>query len=103
MSLIGTWNLEVATGFFGTHPATLIFHDEGGSVEGSIDSKVGQRPLEELSVVGDSFTAKLSLEVNGKFYDGQMTGRGEGDRIEGQIKVNMIFAPTVRYTGTRVS
>jgi hypothetical protein len=101
MSLIGTWNLEVATPFFGTHPATLVFRQEGGGVTGSINSQLGERPLENLSVTDDGFTSKVSLEVKGKLYDATMTGEAAGNQINGEIKVNMFFAPTVRYTGTR--
>ncbi|HZI17451.1 MAG TPA: hypothetical protein VEY09_02560 [Pyrinomonadaceae bacterium] len=101
MSLIGTWNIEVATPFFGTHPATLVFREQGGLVSGSINSQLGERPLESLAVAGDSFTSTVSLEVKGKMYDAKMTGQAAGDRIDGEIKVNMFLAPTVRYTGTR--
>lgn len=101
MNLIGTWSLEVATGFFGTHPATLVFHENGGGVSGSIRSQLGERPLEDLSVTPEGFTSKVSLEVKGKMYDAAMTGEVSGDTIEGEIKVNFFMAPTVRYTGTR--
>jgi hypothetical protein len=101
MSLIGTWNLEVATGFFGTHPATLVFREDSGGVTGSINSQLGERPLEDLSVTPDGFTSKVSLEVKGKLYDAEMTGAVSGDAIDGEIKVNFFMAPTVRYTGTR--
>jgi hypothetical protein len=102
MSLIGTWAIEVATGFFGTHPATLVFREQAGFVTGSILSQLGERPLEDLSTTPDGFTSQVSLEVKGKLYDAVMTGQTEGDHIEGEIKVNLFFAPTVRYTGTRV-
>jgi len=102
MSLIGTWAIEVSTGFFGTHPANLIFREEGGAVTGSITSQLGERPLEGLSVTPDGFASNVSLEVKGKLYEARMTGQAAGDRIEGEIKVNLFFAPTVRYAGTRV-
>jgi hypothetical protein len=101
MSLIGTWQIEVATGIFGTHPATLIFREQGGFVTGSINSQLGERPLEDLAVAPDGFTSKVSLEVKGKLYDARMTGRADGDRIEGEIKVNLFVAPTVNFAGTR--
>lgn len=101
MSLIGTWNLEVATPFFGTRPATLVFGGTGGTITGSINSQLGECPLQALSVKGDGFTSKVSLEVKGKTYHATVTGKAAGDQINGEIKVNMFLAPTVRYTGTR--
>jgi hypothetical protein len=101
MRLIGTWNVEVATGFFGTHPATLVFREAGAGLSGSINSRLGERPLEDLSVTPEGFASKVSLEVKGKVYDARMTGLVSGDEISGEIKVNMPLAPTVRYNGTR--
>jgi hypothetical protein len=101
MSLIGIWDIQVATGFFGTHPAKLNFREQGGVVTGSITSQLGERPLEELSVTSDGFAANVSLEVKGKLYEARMTGQADGDRIVGEIKVNLFFAPTVSFAGMR--
>ena len=100
MNLVGKWNLEVATPF-GKHPATLVFKGTGGALSGSINSRLGDAPLEELTVTHDGFDATVSLEVQGKPYSANITGQVEDDSINGTIKVNMAIAPTIRYTGTR--
>lgn len=101
MSLIGTWNLEVATPFFGTRPATLVLSETGGTVNGSINSQLGECRLQDLSITGDRFTSTVSLEVKGKTYNATVKGGAAGGRINGEIKVDMFLAPTVRYTGSR--
>ncbi|HYN85086.1 MAG TPA: hypothetical protein VER32_07540 [Pyrinomonadaceae bacterium] len=103
MAIEGIWNLEVATPF-GKHPATLVIERNGGSLGGRIDSRLGSIPLEDASASGeDEFEAGVSYEVRGQTYRARISGRSEGDRIEGKIKVNLPIAPPARYTGTRGS
>ena len=65
MEWIGTWNLEVATPF-GKHPATLVFARNDGSLTGSIDSRLGLAALNDISTNGDSFSATISIELQGR-------------------------------------
>ena len=103
MAIEGIWNLEVATPF-GKHPATLVIENEAGSLSGSIDSRLGRIPLESAEANGgEGFEAGVSYEVRGQTYHARISGRSEGDRIEGTIKVALPIAPPVRYTGTRAS
>ncbi len=101
MSLVGTWNLEVSTPF-GQHPATLVIEQAGdGRLAGHIDSRLGNSPLKNLNANGDELTATVSAEIQGRSYEADLTGRVSGDRIEGQIKTPIPFAPPAKYTGTR--
>jgi hypothetical protein len=100
MNLAGTWNLEVATPF-GKHPATLVFEGSGGDVSGRIDSRLGNAQLGNLNVEGDGFNATVSLDFQGKPYDASISGRVDGDSIDGVIKVKIAIAPPIKYTGTR--
>ena len=102
MNLVGTWNLEVATPF-GKHPATLVFEGTGGALSAHISSRLGDAPLESLTVTHDGFDARVSVEVQGKSYDASITGQVEDDSISGSIKVKLPIAPPVRYTGTRAA
>jgi hypothetical protein len=102
MNLVGTWNLEVSTPF-GKQPATLRFEGTGGALSGSIDSKLGNAPLEGLTVTHDGFDATVSLDFQGKNYDAAIKGQVEDDSINGTIKVKLAIAPTINYTGTRAS
>ncbi len=102
MNLVGTWNLEVATPF-GTHPATLYFESTGGALSGHINSRLGDAPLEGLTVTHDGFDATVQMEVQGKSYQANITGQVDDDDINGTIKVKMAIAPTIRYNGTRAA
>ncbi len=100
MNLVGTWNLEVATPF-GKHPATLSFESTGGALSGHINSRLGDAPLEGLSVTHDGFDATVEMEFQGKPFRANIAGQVEDDSINGTIKVKLAIAPTIRYTGTR--
>jgi hypothetical protein len=101
MTLVGTWNLEVATPF-GKHPATLVFEGTGGALNGHLNSRLGDAPLGALSVGDDnSFNATVSIDFQGRPYDASISGRADGDEIGGVIKVNIAIAPPIKYTGTR--
>ena len=100
MNLVGTWNLQVATPF-GTHPATLVFEGTGGVLNAHISSRLGDAPLENLTVTHDSFEAVVSLHFQGRGYQASINGRIEEDQIGGVIKVRLPIAPPIRYTGSR--
>jgi hypothetical protein len=101
MNLVGTWNLEVATPF-GKHPATLIFEGTGGALTAHISSRLGDAPLESLTVTHDGFDARVQMDFQGKPYEAGITGQVENnDSISGVIKVKLAIAPPIKYTGTR--
>jgi hypothetical protein len=101
MNLVGTWNLEVATPF-GKHPATLVFESTGGALTAHINSRLGDAPLEGLTVTHDGFDARVQMEFQGKSYEAAIAGHVEdNDSLNGTIKVKLAIAPTIRYTGTR--
>lgn len=100
MNLVGTWNLEVATPF-GKQPATLYFESTGGALSGHINSRLGDAPLEALTVTHDGFDATVVMEVQGKSYQASIAGQVADDEINGTIKVKMPLAPAIRYSGAR--
>ena len=100
MNLVGTWNLEVATPF-GKHPATLVFEGTGGALSAHISSRLGDAPLESLTVTHDGFDARVQMEFQGKAYDAGIKGQVANDLINGTIKVNLPIAPPIKYSGTR--
>ena len=102
MNLVGTWNLEVATPF-GKHPATLVFEGTGGALTAHISSRLGDAPLESLTVTHDGFDARVMMEFQGKPYAAGIKGQVEDDSINGTIKVNLPIAPAIKYSGTRAS
>ena len=103
MNLVGTWNLEVATPF-GKHPATLVFEGTGGALSAHISSRLGDAPLESLTVTHDGFDARVTMEFQGKPYAASIKGQVESnDALNGTIKVSLPIAPPIKYTGTRAA
>ena len=102
MNLVGTWNLEVATPF-GKHPATLVFEGTGGALSAHITSRLGDAPLEGLTVTHDGFDARVTMEFQGRPYAAGIKGQVADDSISGTIKVNLPIAPPIRYSGTRAA
>jgi hypothetical protein len=101
MNLVGTWNLEVATPF-GKHPATLVFEGTGGALTAYIRSRLGDAPLESLTVTHDGFDARVTMEFQGKPYAASIKGQVENnDQLNGTIKVSLPIAPAIKYSGTR--
>ena len=101
MNLVGTWNLEVATPF-GRYPATLVFEGTGGALTAHITSRLGDAPLESLTVTHDGFDARVTMDFQGKPYNASIKGQVENnDALNGTIKVSLPIAPAIRYTGTR--
>lgn len=101
MNLEGTWNLEVATPF-GKHPATLVFaRGDDGALNGHIDSRLGNAPLQNLNAEDDSFDALVALDFQGRNYEAAIGGRAAGDQLDGSIKVKFPLAPTIAFTGAR--
>jgi hypothetical protein len=102
MNLVGTWNLEVATPF-GKHPATLVFEGTGGALTAHITSRLGDAPLESLTVTHDGFDARVTMQFQGKPYAAGIKGQVADDSINGTIKVNLPIAPPIKYSGTRAA
>ncbi|MGB8511128.1 MAG: hypothetical protein WCD76_22345 [Pyrinomonadaceae bacterium] len=102
MQIEGNWNLEVSTPF-GKQPATLIFERAGGNLSGRITSQLGNAPLRDIEMKDDGFVAAVSLELQGRAYEADISGQVSGDQIEGNINVKFPFAPTVKFSGSRAS
>ena len=99
----GTWNLEVNTPF-GKHPATLFLERApDGSLAGRVRSQIGETALSGIKTDADAFEADAAHDFRGQTYRARVAGRAEGDQLEGTIKVDFPFAPTVRFTGTRAA
>ncbi|MDT7604969.1 MAG: zinc protease [Acidobacteriota bacterium] len=101
--LFGTWNLDVKTPF-GQYPATLsLAPGAGGEVTGSIKSQLGEGALGEVRSNGDGFEATVTLALQGRSFDAQVSARVVGGEMTGTIKVNNlpIPAPALKFTGKK--
>ena len=100
MSLDGTWKLEVSTPF-GKHPATLVLDRSGNTLNGHIDSQLGDVPLRDVSGDDSSFRATASMTFQGRTFEAGISGQVIGNQLDGTIDVKFPLAPTVKFTGTR--
>ncbi|MFL6227838.1 MAG: hypothetical protein ACJ741_03560 [Pyrinomonadaceae bacterium] len=101
--MFGTWNLDVKTPF-GQHPATLLLaRGAGGEITGSIKSQLGDGALSNVRAKGDGFEATVSLALQGRSFDAQVSARAEAGEMSGTIKVNNlpIPAPALKFTGRK--
>ena len=102
-ALLGTWELDVKTPF-GQHPATLtLARGANGEVAGAIKSQLGDGELSQINAEGESVSAVVTLALQGRTFDAQVSARVEGAQMTGTIKVSNlpIPAPALKFTGTK--
>jgi hypothetical protein len=102
-ALLGTWGLDVKTPF-GQHPATLtLARGAGGEVVGSIKSQLGDGELSRINVESENLSAVVTLALQGRTFDAQVSARVEGAQMTGTIKVSNlpIPAPALKFTGKK--
>ena len=102
--LLGAWRLDVKTPF-GQHPATLtLARGANGEVAGSIKSQLGDGELSQINVEGEGVSAVVTLALQGRTFDAQVSARVEGSQMTGTIKVSNlpIPAPALKFTGKKV-
>ena len=101
-ALLGVWNLEVQTPFFGQQPATLTLQrDADGTASGDVTSRLGRVELGGVTLAADSFEAGARHNFQGKDYTASISARLEGAQMTGTIKVSHPLAPPIKFTGTR--
>ena len=101
-ALLGVWNLDVDTIFFGKRPATLTLQrDADGTASADITSQLGRIELSDVTLSADGFEAGAAHNFQGKEYTANLSARLEGSQMAGTIKVNHPLAPQIKFTGTR--
>jgi hypothetical protein len=101
-ALLGVWNLDVDTLFFGKRPATLTLRRESdGAASADITSQIGRVELGDVTLAADGFEATAQHNFQGTNYTANISARLEGAQMAGTIKVNHPLAPRIKFTGTR--
>ncbi|MCA1592389.1 MAG: hypothetical protein LC754_07010 [Acidobacteria bacterium] len=70
---------------------------------GRINSKLGNAPLRDIEANPDGFDAVVSLELQGRGYEANISGHIRDQRIDGTINVKFPFAPPLKFDGTRAA
>ena len=99
--VLGAWQLDVRTPF-GQYPATLALRrDADGTLDGDIQSQLGNAALSQIGLDGESFEAVVTIRLQGREFSAGVSGRAAAGRMDGTIKVNMPGAPVVKFTGSK--
>ena len=95
----GSWSIEVETPLGQTIPATLTVSRSNSRFTAVIHSEMGDADLGEIEINDNSFHATTSLEMDGHAVQAEVSGRFEGDRAEGSLKLQN--APSLPFTGSK--
>jgi hypothetical protein len=90
--IVGTWQLISDTPGGEQMRFTLVVKEEGGKLSGTLTGGIGQFPLVDPKLEGDSFTCKISIDdqtytieskVSGTKFEGGWKGGGAQGAIKG--------------------
>jgi len=95
----GTWSIEVETPLGQSIPATLTITRTETGYTGVIHSEMGDADLSAIEISDNAFHATTSLEMDGHAVEAEVSGRFEGDRAEGFLKLQN--SPELPFTGSK--
>jgi zinc protease len=96
---VGSWSIEVETPLGQNIPATLTVTRTETGYSGVIHSEMGDAELGTIELSENSFHTTASLEMDGHAVETEISGRFDGDRIEGFLKLQN--APELPFTGNK--
>jgi zinc protease len=95
----GSWSIEVDTPLGQTIPATLTILREGSAYTAVIHSEMGDANLGTIAINDNSFNATTSLEMYGHAVEAEVSGRFDGEHIEGFMKLQN--SPALPFSGNK--
>jgi predicted Zn-dependent peptidase len=96
--VVGNWLLEIQTPLGQNIPATLVL-SANGSLVGRVESEMGDATLTSAELIGNSFTASLSFDMDGHVMEAQIAGEVTGDQMSGTISLQN--TPPLPFTGSK--
>lgn len=99
-SLLASW--EVTFSAPGQDvPGTLKLEKDGDNFKGIVNTAMtGDSTLKNIKVKDDNtFTADISVNVQGQTFDGTMTGKLDGETLSGELNLSGLGA--VPYSGKK--
>lgn len=97
MSADGTWNTTINTPM-GAQNGTLTLSTEGGNLTGTMASPLGEMPIQDGSIDGDTLSWKADI-TSPMAMTLEFTAKVEGDEIGGNVKLGAFGNAT--FSGTR--
>jgi hypothetical protein len=97
-ALLATWDVTISAP--GTElPGTFKLEKDGDNYKGSVATDLGEVPLKNIKITGDSFTADITANVQGQVMEGTMTGKVADGKLSGEISLAGLGA--ISYTGKK--
>lgn len=78
---------------------TLTLDKDGENYKGSVMTALGEAPLKNIKIKDNTFTADITVNVQGQTMEGTMTGKIEEGKLKGDI--NLPGIPVVPYSGKK--
>jgi len=78
---------------------TLLLEKSGDGFKGSVTTELGEAPLGNIKIDGDSFSGTILANIQGQSFDGTIAGKLKDGKITGEINLNGIGA--IPYTGKK--
>ncbi len=81
------------------YAGTLKLEKDKDSYKGSVTTELGEAPLSNIKVTGDSFTAGIVVNAQGQSLDGTISGKVADGKLGGEI--NLAAVGAIPYTGKK--
>jgi len=96
---VGTWSIEIETPLGQSIPAALTIEQAGSGYTGRFHSEMGDAALGSIEVNINSFTSKTSLEMDGHAVETELSGKFDGEQVEGTLKLQN--SQELPFTGSK--
>ena len=97
-ALLAIWDLTISAP--GQElPGTFKLEKDGDNFKGAVMTDLGEVPLKNIKIEGDSFTADITANVQGQTMEGTMTGKITDGKLSGEI--NLAGLGAIPYSGKK--
>ena len=81
------------------YAGVLKIEKTGDTYKGSVTTELGEAPLANIKVDGDSFTSSITVNAQGQTIEGTMSGKVKEGKITGEM--NLSGLGSIPYTGKK--
>ena len=81
------------------YAGTFTLEKDKDSFKGTVATELGESPLSNIKVTGDSFTASIVVNAQGQSLDGTMSGKVADGKLTGDLNLSDVGA--IPYTGKK--
>ena len=98
-ALVATWDINISApgqDLLGT----FKLEKDGDNYKGAVNTELGEAPLKNIKIKDDNtFTADITVNVQGQSMEGTMTGKLADEKITGEI--NLTGFGAIPYSGKK--